>query len=850
MYFRVRLIALLVGLLTLVGMLKAGAGEATVTSISVPSYFAMRPGKSIYVRVELSNKDTTPSEGTLIATLDGFPGLTFQQDFTIAADEDLSVLIPIYLPQSVTPGSRIDAKVALQLKTEGEVVNVQKDGARVFDTAPIYIDPDQNVSLFLLEPSPTPPMNWEWRVDEVHRTYELGVSLRVQAGLTRRAVNLSAPPVSVDTNAWDGYDSVVIGSNDFLKDLAIVGAMRNWIARGGRLWIMLDRVDPKLVGPLLGASGLIHVMGTTELDRIHIKTTDMVTAGDEDMNYEMQPPARFIKIMAEGLDVTHTIDGWPAVAWAKIGQGELLLTTLDATAWVKESPMTNRPADPPEARTGRNRERFSRGFSIVAEMVTTRYSARPWVGTLPRRFFGPRETTYRTQAMSAMAADRIGLPVFSRSVVLGLLTGFLGILIAGSWFLQNKGKLEHLGWIGPVVAILFSAPVVLMASQYRKDVQPQVSAVQSVDATAGMDQMVVTESASIYQPTAEPFGIASKSGGRFIPSESLINQPFYRVERPLELWSWSAPRWPAGIWSFENRFEYPLKSVSMVGKFTSEGLEIEFPDSKSAPTPFEDVIVSWPPTQAAIAKPIGDKKWLVKSENLVEGGNWVSGTILSDVQLDRQKVYDSLLGHSEVTQDIATTPSVLGWSTPLESPMKPIREIDYKGQSMWRLNLRMTKPDAGAKVVVPSWAVRVRAIQNITGFSVAYRDSIGKWGGKFTQATNVDLRYELPESCRPWTAKSATLKLRALAPERTIRISSIGEGGREILSVESPTGVVQADLKEKELEQLSKGAIELRVDVGDLIKKEELKAGEPPKAVYWQIDFLKLEVEGTAANSS
>ena len=52
--------------------------------------------------------------------------------------------------------------------------------------------------------------------------------------------------------AFDGIDHLVLASNRLADDPVGVRAVRQWLMRGGRLWVLLDRVDPDVLAPLLG----------------------------------------------------------------------------------------------------------------------------------------------------------------------------------------------------------------------------------------------------------------------------------------------------------------------------------------------------------------------------------------------------------------------------------------------------------------------------------------------------------------------------------------------------------------------------------------------------------------------
>ena len=58
--------------------------------------------------------------------------------------------------------------------------------------------------------------------------------------------------------AFDGIDHFVLAGNRLAQDPAGARAVRQWVERGGTLWVMLDLVDPETVAPIFGSVPLIR----------------------------------------------------------------------------------------------------------------------------------------------------------------------------------------------------------------------------------------------------------------------------------------------------------------------------------------------------------------------------------------------------------------------------------------------------------------------------------------------------------------------------------------------------------------------------------------------------------------
>ncbi len=631
---------------------------------------------------------------------------------------------------------------------------------------------------------------------------------------------------------------------------------------------MLDKVDPSRVSQLLGSAASIQEIDSIDLERVEIESTEPLNAGTEDRTYELQFNQRMRRVRLDGAEVTHTIRGWPAIALVRMGRGEVLLTTLDAKAWLKSQPSRSSntqqfqgfgeppqadiippSGDMPSARP--QRPDMRPGIVVVPEMLMAGYTVRPWVGALARRIFAPREPNAHASVSDVLAAERIGLPTADRGWIGLLLGSFVALLTALALVIRRWKKSESFGWAAPLAAIAFAVPTVVGSSWARREVQEQISAIQVVEASAGLDRAVVEESVAIYRPSTSPFSIESKAGGKVVPSPTLLLQTPLDTENPdIDRWRWHAERWPAGIWNLRSEFTAKVPSYLMDGRFTKEGLELTLNPGTSEAAPgmlseLNDVVVFWPPSTSAIARPNGNGKWLVRSEDLSDGKSWIASTLLDDQQLQRQRVYATLFGQPEKTTFPASSPIALGWSSSLDSPAS-IENIDQRnGQSLWKLLVRMLPSGPGQSVRIPGWTMGIRARLPDGSPSIVFRDSLGKWGGAFSQPTTVDFRFQIPTGALPLTATKATFRLRALAPERKVTVSLL-QGGNAIMLVEreNSTGELSAEIQDEEsLRSLSQGYLDLRVDIGDrLIVNEE--PDEIPRAVQWRMESMQLDVEG------
>ena len=414
----------------------------------------VRPGKTCLIQVLITNPDARAYEGFLEFQLEGFPLDNYSHPFRMEPQSERRLSLPFLVPSTVKLGSKVEAKLRIELLENGQRIASVKAGERVFQTMPLSVEPDFNVTLGLFGKVRPEILSWEWREDPRNYLYEIAIAGRVQNAMTRRMMNIADQPLPLEANVWDAIDTVILADGSYLEDAAGLAALQSWVMRGGRLWLMLDRIHSDRVSSLLGPALQIHVVDRIEMLDVAVRTTDPVKVGEADLNYRVSSPVTLTRTQLNGFEVTHWANGWPAVAWARLGRGEIAVTTLDARSWlVPTAPdITQEQLDemakqsvaaegaPPSERrvvAGRNPDRSSD------------FTLRPWVGNFTRRIYDQQRITPVQKIIDAAVADQIGLPVISKTWVFSLLIGFLLTMAVALWLLTRFRRLEAIGWIAP-----------------------------------------------------------------------------------------------------------------------------------------------------------------------------------------------------------------------------------------------------------------------------------------------------------------------------------------------------------------------------------------------------------------
>ncbi len=77
-------------------------------------------------------------------------------------------------------------------------------------------------------------------------------AFRLARNLSEFVQRISPGPVPPVSEAFEGIDHFILASARIAQDPAGMRALRHWLQRGGKVWVMLDLVEPEILAPLLG----------------------------------------------------------------------------------------------------------------------------------------------------------------------------------------------------------------------------------------------------------------------------------------------------------------------------------------------------------------------------------------------------------------------------------------------------------------------------------------------------------------------------------------------------------------------------------------------------------------------
>jgi hypothetical protein len=610
--------------------------------------------------------------------------------------------------------------------------------------------------------------------------------------------------------AYDGIDHFVLASNRIADDVAGRRALRLWLERGGSLWVMLDRVESATVASLLGDELDFQVVDRVSLTRVQIGSGPANPHRTEDPASEFEEPVDFVRVLVSGKQILYTVNGWPAAFQIGFGRGRVLFTTLGARGWMR--PRTVRDPRPP----------FRDYPHLPVALTPFEFLATE----LHPRHEGPALTA---DELRSYVTDQISYRVVTRNKVLLVFGLFFLILAIASVAFAKKAWLEHLGWLGPALALVAAGVFVGIGERSRGAVPPTVAVAQIVDAIPGQDEVDMTGYLGVYQPAPSTSTIGAQQGGDFeLDLAGLEGRVVRRVQTDIDRWHLENLELPAGVRLAPFRHTVRTsKPVEATVRFGPEGVE-----GRLHAGPFcqlEDVLLSTPGAHTVTVRLAPDGSFQATSADELYAGQVIDTGLLSDRQRARQILYKKFLAEPQ-PRSISDRSLLLAWAEPLDMGFSLVPSARVTGSALLTVPLQFERVPRGSPVTVPGAFVDCRRIANDgRPLPPAVESHL---------AATVRLRFQIPHSVWPLVIESARLTVKVHAPAREVIVSTFAdEQSVPLRRLKSPVGVEQVEILEPRLLRTgAQGILYMTIAMG------EIQGGDSQDP--WRIENVGLEVRG------
>ncbi len=621
----------------------------------------------------------------------------------------------------------------------------------------------------------------------------------------------------------DVVDVLVLSTDRLASDPGGITTVRDWVLGGGRLWILLDEVQPDTVAAFMGDAFATAVVDRVNVTHLEMSNARMDPGQRTTVTIDLEQSVDHVRVVPVGVTVTDTVNGWPAAFWQPMGAGRVFFTTLSTAAWMR-SPQRS---DPPP-RTDQDHTFFFPRETLVsfAEECMVKRPA----------------SDMSTSLLQPFLTQQIGYQIVSRSTVAALLGVFCGILaVAGVWFFRT-GRPERLLWLTPVAVAVASLVFVGIATATKKSVPPTVATIARVAFEPGVGTGHSFGLAAMYNQETCDDPLGAEQGGVFFPDMTAMEGQRRRIVWTDQgAWHWEDLELPAGVRTAPFQRPVPLHvTVDCRAQFGPTGLQ-----GTLGPVPFtelRDVVIAVPHQPIVGVKIDEQGAFTARPQDLLAPGDFSVETLLGDRQRRRKTVYQQVFATPPAADEPAI-PVLYAWTEAVDSEFI-FPQSRQLSSTLMSIPIRVQPSPAGTQVVVPATFLPYRAVSDSRGKPPsAYANLMHRWG-ESKLAVSDWLRFQLPPAVLPIRLSRATLTLTVRAPSRSVQLLVLSGGApTEVLSLSHPIGTYSVVLDREELLQPDdRGGLLLIVQVGP---DETAKPLDQMSEATWLIESLQLEVAGT-----
>ena len=614
------------------------------------------------------------------------------------------------------------------------------------------------------------------------------------------------PPIA---EAYEGVDQLVLASNRLSADPGGRQALREWVQRGGRLWIPLDLVQQQTVTDLFGDILNVSVIDRTSLTSVRFEMGPGNPYLLSPETTEFEKPVAFVRALAPQQQVFYTVNGWPAAFMTELGRGKIVFTTLGPRAWTRP----RRPGDPPST--------YRDYLQLPVPLVPMQFLAQEIL-------MRADQPLLETGDLRPFVKDQIGYQVTNRLTVVLVFGLFFVGMGAATVVLARRGTLEHLGWLAPLFAVGAAGAFVLLGERSRSAVPPTVAVAQVVLTEPGTGDAQATGSIGVFQPGLEPSTVIGASdGGQFdLDFTGLEGRVHSRVQTDLDRWHWDNLELPTGVRLAPFKYTVPIhKPTKAVLRFGPRGVEGHV--DAGAFHPLEDILVTTPGRHALPMRVSEDGTLHPDGEDSLQSGHLLTSGLLSDRQRARQAIYEKVMTSP---QPRTIRSLLLAWTDPIDTHFTLVTNARTTGMALLAIPLQFEQTPPETAVTVPFTFVDCTKVGGDGRLIPAPTES--------RIASNFKLRFQIPDAVRPMTVENARLSVRLNAPLREVAIS--GFAGAEqvpLRRMSSPSGTEQIEITDPRLLQAdSGGALYVNIEVGGVRSEVDRD--------MWRLEWAGLEVRG------
>lgn len=612
-------------------------------------------------------------------------------------------------------------------------------------------------------PQPDSPAQEALRLARVFR------QTRTLSEFVQRISPAEVPPTA---EAFDGIDHIIIASAGLARNLPGMIALRHWLEQGGKVWVMLDLVEPDVLAPLLGDALDFQVVDRVGLTSFRVETQATGTQPVEPTLHEHDRAIDFVRVQLPPREqVRNTIDGWPAWFTRQVGRGKVVFSTLGSRGWHR--PRTSRDPKSP----------YKNYFDLP---VAADYLI-PLGETLQP---SDAERPFPVESLQPLLAEEIGYSVVSRGTAVLIFGAALGAWLVLGLLLRKLSRPELLGWLGPTAAVGATVVFLVLGERSRRAVPPTVAVAQIVEPVSGKDEMAVHGLLAVYRPEPGPVEAGAEQGGLFqLDALDMHDQIRQFILTDTDAWHWerlallAEPR--QAPFHITLAMENPIAALA---RFGPDGVEGKL----SGPLHnLSDAVLSTPMGRKLAVSIQPDGAFRAAASDILPTGQYLSGTLLTDRQQRRQDVYSAFLKEPGPSS-LRGRNVLLAWSDPLDMHFDIAPGARVAGSALVVAPLRLERLAAGDRATIPGAFL---PYQRILENGQAVRPTMQP-----NKDIEMVLRFQLPPEVLPFKVERARFSARIDAPGRRVAVAG-HEGDRvtEVSRIENPLDPIRVEIADERL---------------------------------------------------
>lgn len=797
--------------------------------------------------LRLENRGDTAAQLLCTSYFDGLPSVQFGRKVWLPPESRLLLSHPVLFPAAdrIPDGSATVVSLLIDDSQEPEVLLKSASGQLQRDRTFLVSDTGRHTGVMA-----------GWKSTDVvpQDVVDLITAVRVYQGLNNKLTYLAGQFLPADETSLNYLDHLVLAEDRLVDDLAALAAVRRWLHAGGRLWIMLDRTGPLLLERLFGdefEGFLVDRAGLTSV-RVDDPPTAVLPDGVQGETIEYDQPVALSRLVASEMSVWNTVNGWPAALTRTWGEGRVLITTLGPRGWMTPAAAVRGLSDGEEVDDRRPLDMRSDFVPLspmedLAPFIFARRDAAPL----------PQET------LASFAQEFISYEVPTGSLIIGSMFAFVILLAATGTGLWKWGRLEHFGWCGSLLAILFGAGFLSIGLSSRHATPETMASVQFAQAVGGTDDVRTRAAIAVYRPEGGEALINTSEGSRFpLNMTGQDGSTTRMVMTDLGTYQWEGLSQPPGLRMYPVvKSGTSAERLSAHASLNAQGIVGSCADKLAGGA---NAVLATRRGRMNVQLS-GDGTFTAGSEDVMDPDQYLGAAFLDDVQDRRRRILQRLFGNRQ-WQTSLSQPQLLLWVNAWDHGIDFGEGLQRQGDTLLSVPVELSRPSSGTEVLIPSPLLDYASRYPPDGTPAAgfWDDGRQEWQERSRPSTTW-LNVQVPTGLLPLRATRLHLEIGVSGLMGQIEVLGVRNGA--VVSVQSvidPVGTVVIDIDDPETLTIAEdGGLPLGLSAGlrsDADSSETASAaggtGNPttPSANtsfnadapsnYWRIESLSVQLRG------